>query len=59
METERRPSTGGSKAAPGETEGVGFDRVLSNVDSGQTTPAEAIENLLGAQITLGVLRRRF
>jgi DNA replication protein DnaC len=40
---------------PGALEAL--DGVLSDVDGGQTTPAEAIENLLGAQITLRNNRR--
>ena len=40
---------------PGALEAL--DGVLSDVDGGQNTPAEAIENLLGAQITLRNNRR--
>ncbi len=40
---------------PGALEAL--DSVLSEVDGGQVTPAEAIENLLGAQITLRNNRR--
>lgn len=40
---------------PGALEAL--DGILSEVDGGQVTPAEAIENLLGAQITLRNNRR--
>ena len=40
---------------PGALEAL--DSILSDLDGGQATPAEAIENLLGAQITLRNHRR--